>query len=1084
MPNTIVRKRIKGVGIKPFDFSPSLATFTPGMALRTTPAGPFLAAPIIQGKWDGSGTPDILTASRGSQVIGNWYGNIDPYQGSIVFWITPEWAGSDGKLHYILSDSASAVLFVYKGTNGDLNVRIGSTSFAVSISSVVAGTTYCVVCRWDKNALDGTNFYSVSINDVHSFGGTLSTVGSVGNSIGIGGRATDASADSILQGLTIYRRPLYDGAYGIDAGNGDEIAQIYNAGAGTDPLLITGTDDQVFCMPTNGVAGAFVTGNGNAHSAPLSSNILKNGWMNDGGYYGGTWAVKFNGIAGNRINCGHDAGLASLHDNILAFESWIRVDTQGTRYIVEKGPINVRGWTIYTTATAVTVYVECVTTRAYSNVLANVQDGKWHHVSFKFDDAGDRKIYVEIDGAWATSYAAQVTGVGAIIADTTDDLLIGLPISGSFSFPGAFGWMRISNSARYTVGTNFVPARTPPAADANTLWQINMTEGTGITVDNIGSIGAAADGTITAGTWEEQWQFEGTPKIPTSIESNGTTTSLNCGSDAKLDNLHDGAMTAEVWAVLKPGTTVGSTLIEKGRSMGSGWGIYMSAATTITARIYTLTSHAIASFVWIPDGKKHLWSMTFDDAGDRKARLYMDRVLVVTSSAAVGAINDDSIRNLFVGNSSAGEPILGNIGPVRISNVIRDIPNETWTRETPPAGDANTVLLLAMNEGVGNPVDTSASPATCTLSNGTWNNTPDMATDSPGGRVYQWGEVFGSDAANEGIKQQLGLNPYPNLLVNGTFDTDTGWTKGAGWTIDAGDSNVAHHATGAVGSLLYATPILSIGYFYKVVFTISNYVSGNISAACGNGTAGTNRNSNNTFTEYFTCAGSTSFYLYADASFVGDIDNVSVTQVAVYPGQDYRLSASAYSDRVSQPRLVVYDETNAAIIRAVDGDWVKNLVVNGAFTTDVSWTKGTGWTIDTGDSNVAHCDGSQTANTLLYQTVSFQEGSLYKLTYILSGYSAGTLTTVLGGTTGATRSADGTYTEYLRQTSSGTLYFRGDADFIGDIDNVSLVRISEEQKPDIFDTCFEIPAGCTSISVKLLNAAASGVVGWHQALLL
>jgi len=67
-------------------FNQSLATFTPSMAKRTGP-GPFAAAPIVQGNWDGSGTPDVLTFPRGDLLgnpTGNWYANFDMYQGSTV----------------------------------------------------------------------------------------------------------------------------------------------------------------------------------------------------------------------------------------------------------------------------------------------------------------------------------------------------------------------------------------------------------------------------------------------------------------------------------------------------------------------------------------------------------------------------------------------------------------------------------------------------------------------------------------------------------------------------------------------------------------------------------------------------------------------------------------------------------------------------------------------------------------------------------------------------------------------------------------------------------------------------------------
>ena len=66
-----------GGQLKPFNFDVNKVTFTPSMAKRA--GGVFAGAPIVQGNWDGSGTPDVLSFSRGAQVASNFYGNFDPY---------------------------------------------------------------------------------------------------------------------------------------------------------------------------------------------------------------------------------------------------------------------------------------------------------------------------------------------------------------------------------------------------------------------------------------------------------------------------------------------------------------------------------------------------------------------------------------------------------------------------------------------------------------------------------------------------------------------------------------------------------------------------------------------------------------------------------------------------------------------------------------------------------------------------------------------------------------------------------------------------------------------------------------------
>lgn len=264
------------------------ATFTPGMAKRNS-AGPFASGVLVQGKWD-STLPDTLTMPNGSVISGNFYPNIDVDQGSVVFWITPEWNGNDNKDHYILRGSTTGSLDISKNSTDSLIVGFRSVAnmLTVDVSSWTAGTTYAIVVRWDsKSKIDGTNYVGISINDTHTFGRTTSwsAVNNTSTTYYVGSDDIgNKPANAIIEGLTIYRRPLFDGTYGIDVGNGDEINQIYNAGAGKDPTLVTGSWDVVFALPTNASTGALATGTANAWSHPHSSNLLYTSTTNTGGF--------------------------------------------------------------------------------------------------------------------------------------------------------------------------------------------------------------------------------------------------------------------------------------------------------------------------------------------------------------------------------------------------------------------------------------------------------------------------------------------------------------------------------------------------------------------------------------------------------------------------------------------------------------------------------------------------------------------------------------------------------------------------------------------------------------------------------
>jgi hypothetical protein len=232
MPNRLwYRKFIDVKQKKIFKFNPALSTFTAAMAKRKF-TGPFAGAPFVQGTMNSSGTSDILSFPRGNQVVGFWYSNLDPYQGSISFWVTPEWNGNDGFYHTFISETSIPIKIAKKSDNR-LYLNIGLQSVSADASTWTAGTTYYVVARWDtKNTLDGTNYLCISINDVHTFGATTAPIPTTPSAVIYIGSSNGAEAGNAgIQGLCWVRRVLFDNTYGIDISNGDEIALAYSGGA-------------------------------------------------------------------------------------------------------------------------------------------------------------------------------------------------------------------------------------------------------------------------------------------------------------------------------------------------------------------------------------------------------------------------------------------------------------------------------------------------------------------------------------------------------------------------------------------------------------------------------------------------------------------------------------------------------------------------------------------------------------------------------------------------------------------------------------------------------------------------------------
>lgn len=773
-----------GGGLGAFKFDPALVTFTPGMAKRTSP-GPFETAPIVQGKFDGSGVPDTIIFDRGDQISRNFYANIDGYQGSLNFWWIPEKDrdGAQTDPEYIWYDLAGKYHFVYEHDNQRFSLRAGEGADIGYVSyTAVAGTMVHLVFRWDtKNTLDGTNYFSLSINNVHTFVvSTLPTQATPGSSLYVGSEGFFFPANAIIEGETVYRRPLFDGTYGVaanwdDSGPIDEIEEIYNAGAGQDPCLITGSWDIVFCLPTDSTAGALVTGNGEGWSHPHSSGVLKHQWLEDGGYLGRPWAVISTTSPKTVIDCGSGATL----DDICAagaditVEAWVRYDNEGvSSIIICKGRSDsTAGWAlrIHSDNTA-RFTANLATTNAIAISTSLLNDGKLHHVVGYYDDA-TKTAYICIDGVWEDSGI----GVGAYQSDAALTLYFSRWSNINTSqLEGLFGWAAISDNDRYgaAAGTDFIPPRQPIGIDGNHVEMWHIDEGTGATA-NAEVTSPANDGTISNGTWEEQWDIETTPIVPYSLEFDGSATEVDCGSAADIDDIADNAFTVECW-IRSTDLSQSSVIMGKGGWQGNvGWSMFISVGGLV-ARVNCATTDATI-FVpapWRPRyGKWIHLVITWDDAGDRKVRFYVDGVLRGTSDAGVGAVVSDAALSCYIGRraDAAATYFKGAFGWARISDNLRYTADFTPpSRLNPPASDGNTLRQFNFRDGAGATLtdDTGTVNGTITFGDGQWRITPDMEIDSPGERIFNWGYVIGNDAVDEGITQILsGLDAGENYVV-------------------------------------------------------------------------------------------------------------------------------------------------------------------------------------------------------------------------------------------------------------------------------------------------------------------------------
>jgi hypothetical protein len=117
-----------------------------------------------------------------------------------------------------------------------------------------------------------------------------------------------------------------------------------------------------------------------------------------------------------------------------------------------------------------------------------------------------------------------------------------------------------------------------------------------------------------------------------------------------------------------------------------------------------------------------------------------------------------------------------------------------------------------------------------------------------------------------------------------------------------------------------------------------------------------------------------------------------------------------------------------------------DLVTNGTFASDTVWTKGGGWTISGGTANHTASAGN------LSQSITFVVGATYRVTWTISGYSAGIFLARLSGGTnvsGSNRTSNGTYSDDLVAVSgNNTLNIVGNSDAVGSVDNVSCKRVA------------------------------------------
>lgn len=157
---------------------------------------------------------------------------------------------------------------------------------------------------------------------------------------------------------------------------------------------------------------------------------------------------------------------------------------------------------------------------------------------------------------------------------------------------------------------------------------------------------------------------------------------------------------------------------------------------------------------------------------------------------------------------------------------------------------------------------------------------------APGGNWVQFGSIGGGDLL-WWLSETMNLRGFCsiNSAGNGTFASDTLWTKGTGWSIGSG---FAEKTPGSASSLSQISanmlsPYVS-GLTYRVRGTITGRTTGSLTPFLDI-TNGTPVSADGEFDQEIVAGSPATIGFSADASFDGTLDNVSV-QLAQNPFQD------------------------------------------------------------------------------------------------------------------------------------------------------------------------------------------------------
>ena len=155
--------------------------------------------------------------------------------------------------------------------------------------------------------------------------------------------------------------------------------------------------------------------------------------------------------------------------------------------------------------------------------------------------------------------------------------------------------------------------------------------------------------------------------------------------------------------------------------------------------------------------------------------------------------------------------------------------------------------------------------------------------------------VLGEEVVINGNADQYGAD----VVVNGGFDADANWTKGAGWTITGGKAV----ATATTGNLTASVSPLVAGTMYRVTFDCT-VTSGTFQVLLGSVTTGV-ISASGSYTVYGT-SNSTTLVIDGVSAFTGTVDNLVVQPLMGW----LAVADTTVANAVSSFSFVNYSQTS------------------------------------------------------------------------------------------------------------------------------------------------------------------------------